>query len=76
MFTLMPHQQHVHRHGTLLAGGIFEKIAKYGPPAVNKTEVVQMKRIPLPNYSLSIALQENALRVMCLLRETPGSAPG
>ena len=39
------------------------------PPAVTRLTVyrqpniVQMKRIPLPNYSLSIALQENALRV-------------
>ena len=33
-----------------------------------------MKRIPLPNYSLSIALQENALRVMWLSRETSGTA--
>ena len=35
-----------------------------------------MKRIPSTNYSLSIALQENALRVMCLSRGVPGSAPG
>ena len=43
--------------------------------ATNITEVGLMKRIPSANYSLSIALQENALRVMCLKRGTPGSAP-
>ena len=32
-----------------------------------------MKRIPLPNYSLSIALLENALRVMCLLPRRLGT---
>ena len=34
------------------------------------------RKTPQPNYSVSIALQENALRVMCLTRGTPGSAPG
>ena len=29
-----------------LAGGIFEKIAKHGPPITDSTEVVQMKRNP------------------------------
>ena len=43
--------------------------------ATNITEVASTKRIPSANYSLSIALQENALRVMCLTRGTPGSAP-
>ena len=40
------------------------------------TEVASTKRIPSANYSLSIALQENALRVMCLTRGRPGTAPG
>ena len=44
--------------------------------ATHITEVGPMKRIPSANYSLSIALQENALRVMCLSRGPPGSAPG
>ena len=35
-----------------------------------------MKRNPSPNYSLSIAVQENALRVMWLSRGMPGSASG
>ena len=43
--------------------------------AIHITEVASTKRIPSANYSLSIALQENALRVMCLTRGTPGSAP-
>ena len=42
--------------------------------ATQKSEVGPMKRIPSANYSLSIALQENALRVMCLPRGTPRSA--
>ena len=33
-----------------------------------------MKRIPSPNYSLSIAMQENALRVTWLMPWTSGSA--
>ena len=44
--------------------------------AIHITEVGPMKRIPSANYSLSIAVQENALRVMCLTRGTPGSASG
>ena len=44
--------------------------------ATDSDEVGPMKRIPSANYSLSIALQENALRVMCLSRGVPGSAPG
>ena len=36
--------------------------------ATDSDEVGPTKRIPLANYSLSIALQENALRVMCLSR--------
>ena len=44
--------------------------------ATNITEVASTKRIPSANYSLSIALQENALRVMCLPRGTPRSASG
>ena len=35
-----------------------------------------MKRILSANYSLSIALQENALRVMCLSRGSLGSVSG
>ena len=35
-----------------------------------------MKRIPSPNYSLSIAVQENALRVTGMLRGTSGADPG
>ena len=38
------------------------------------SEVAKMKRNPQPNYSLSIALQENALRVTWLLRMASGSA--
>ena len=44
--------------------------------AIHITEVGPMKRIPSANYSLSIAVQENALRVMCLTRAMPGSASG
>ena len=44
--------------------------------AIQKSEVGPRKRIPSANYSLSIALQENALRVMCLSRGSPRSAPG
>ena len=44
--------------------------------ATNITEVASTKRIPSANYSLSIALQENALRVMWLTRGAPGSASG
>ena len=31
---------------SMLAGGIFEKIAKHGPPITDSTEVAQMKRNP------------------------------
>ena len=44
--------------------------------AIHSDAVGPTKRIPSANYSLSIPVQENALRVMCLPRGTPGSAPG
>ena len=44
--------------------------------AIHSDAVGPTKRIPSANYSLSIALQENALRVMCLTRGRPGTAPG
>ena len=59
-----------------LAGGIFEYSFKNHPPIRYLSEVASTKRIPSANYSLSIALQENALRVMWLTGGTPRSAPG
>ena len=53
-----------------------EKSPENHSRATDSNEVGPMKRIPSANYSLSIALQENALRVMCLTRGTPRSAPG
>ena len=58
-----------------LAGGISRYGSKYGPPRVDLSEVVQMKRNPKPNYSLSIALRRNALRVTWSPPEARGSAP-
>ena len=46
MFTLMLHQQHAHRHGPLLAGGIFEHSLKIPPPITDSTEVASTKRNP------------------------------
>ena len=46
MYTLMLHQQHAHRHGPLLAGGIFEHSLKNRSPTVDKSEVGPTKRIP------------------------------
>ncbi len=37
--------------------------SKNGSPTRDSTEVAKMKRIPQPNYSLSMAVPENALRV-------------
>ena len=51
-----------------------EKTSETHRRATHSDEVVRMKRIPLPNYSLSIAVQENALRVTWLMRVTFGSA--
>ena len=34
-----------------------------------RRQASERRKAPQPNYSLSIALQENALRVMCLTRE-------
>ena len=45
---LAPLRSAVGRKGlhSRLAGGIFEKIAKHGPPTVDSTEVGPTKRIP------------------------------
>ena len=53
----------------------FAKSVKNRRRAINRREVARMKRNPSPNYSLSIAVLENALRVTGMLRGTSGAAP-
>ena len=68
----------LHRTGSIIPKFTMdpEKSPENHRRATNITEVASTKRIPSANYSLSIASQENALRVMCLTRGTPGSASG
>ena len=57
----------------------FPKLFKVYPSlylAQIKMRIFFPRAIPSANYSLSIALQENALRVTCLTRGSSGSAAG
>ena len=75
---LAPLRSAVGRKGlhSRLAGGIFEKIAKHGPPITDSTEVASTKRIPYPNYSLSIAVPGKCSTSHVVAPGTPRSASG